>query len=109
MIKALKQIYNDIFQRKFKAHVVDDLPSEPKPHLIYIEGQYGEEDFAKFLCPCGCNESITLSTLPITKSSWSIKYNGVFKKNVTLTPSINRMIGCRSHFFIRKGKVVWCN
>ena len=43
MLKALKKLYNAIFLIKYKAHFVDDLPSELKPHLIYIEGRAGEE------------------------------------------------------------------
>lgn len=109
MLKKLRKLYKTIFQLKFKARFVDDLPYTLNSGVIYIEGKNGEEDFAKFLCPCGCKESITLSTLSITENSWSIRYNGLFKRNVTLIPSVNRLVGCRSHFFIRSGKVIWCD
>ena len=36
------------------------------------------------------------------------KYKIDKKKRVTLFPSVHRMVGCKSHFFIRKGKIAWC-
>ena len=108
MLTVLKKLYKTIFQLKYKARFVDDLPSDLKPYVVYVEGRKDEEDFVKFLCPCGCKEAVTLSILSITESNWKIEYKGFLKKKVTLIPSINGLIGCRSHFFIRKGEVIWC-
>lgn len=51
-----------------------------------------------FICPCGCREIISLNMISGTKPCWSVNDN-------TITPSINRIIGCRSHFSIKNGIV----
>ena len=50
-------------------------------------------------CPCGCNDLIILNTIKDTKPCWSIQNNN------TITPSINRIVGCKSHFTITNGIV----
>ncbi|MBZ5667533.1 MAG: hypothetical protein LAO30_23405 [Acidobacteriia bacterium] len=58
------------------------------------------------LCPCGCRSVIQLSLLREDSPHWTvfIDKGGV----TTLFPSIQRTAGCRSHFFLKKGRVVWC-
>jgi hypothetical protein len=37
---------------------------------------------------------------------WDIALDG--KGRVSLHPSVWRRVGCRSHFWVRAGKIVWC-
>jgi len=37
------------------------------------------------------------------KSSFDINE----KKRISLHPSIDRTVGCKSHFWVRKGKIIW--
>jgi hypothetical protein len=53
-------------------------------------------------CPCGCGAIISLNLIPNIKPCWKVKLNNI-------TPSINRNIGCKSHFSIVGGKVEWHN
>jgi hypothetical protein len=53
---------------------------------------------ADFICPCGCGEWVTLNLIPNTKPCWKIALNSI-------TPSIQRTVGCKSHFFINNGTV----
>ncbi len=52
-----------------------------------------------FICPCGCGDLVILSMLEDTSPCWK-----VIDKN-TIRPSINRIVGCRSHFEITNGIV----
>jgi hypothetical protein len=50
---------------------------------------------------------VQLSCLPDARPRWSVIRNA--DGTVTLHPSVARIRGCQSHFFIRAGKVVWCS
>lgn len=54
-------------------------------------------------CACGCGEKVVL---PLSPDHWQLRYDG----EVSLTPSIgNYQYDCKSHYFIRNGKVIWVN
>jgi hypothetical protein len=48
---------------------------------------------------------IQLNLLPDAEPLWSLTKHR--DGTVTLSPSIWRQKGCRSHFFIRKGQIEW--
>ena len=59
-----------------------------------------------FNCPCGCGDLISLSFLGTDSPRWSLS---VDDHNLpTVRPSVQRTCGCKSHFNIEHGKVVWC-
>lgn len=89
--------FNPLTSYRFQE--VDELPKRLKERQIYVEGDWT----AAFLCPCGCNDKIELNLINDTYPCWQIVDN----KIATISPSINKKDGCRSHFFIRKGEVVW--
>lgn len=84
---------------------VDDLPDKVLPGFLYLIGEGKRPWLAKFTCPCGCSNPVSLSLLRDDSPRWRahVHANGT----VTLAPSIWRTKGCQSHFFVRKGKVVW--
>ena len=55
-----------------------------------------EDEKAYLKCPCGCGDVLTLNLIPDTHPGWTISGNSI-------KPSINRIIGCRSHFTITNG------
>jgi hypothetical protein len=59
------------------------------------------------LCPCGCGDTIELMVVPEIKPRWSIKADK--GELPTLHPLVWRQNGCRSHFWLRGGKVFWCD
>lgn len=65
----------------------------------------GEYWSVSMRCPCGCGQTIELPLIREVKPSWtlSVEKNG----SPTLTPSVWLREGCRSHFFVRRGKVRW--
>lgn len=87
-------------------HHVRDFPKDFQSHIVYLQGKPGQEWLAGFSCPCGCQEQIELILSPAKPPCWRlIKHSG---DEVTLSPSVWRSVGCRSHFFLRKGKIIWC-
>lgn len=61
--------------------------------IVYITASDCRVDFK---CPCGCGDIITLSTIPDTHPAWKVEGHSII-------PSINRTIGCKSHFCITNG------
>lgn len=84
---------------------VEAVPDKAKSGLVYI---VGEENpwFVVMTCPCGCRSKIHMSLLPGDYPVWQLKEHN--NCTITLTPSVWRTKGCRSHFFLRKGLVDWC-
>jgi Family of unknown function (DUF6527) len=89
---------------RYKPKNVADLPQRLRPRVLYCIG----EDVpwsAALLCPCGCNSLIQLSLLKGERPHWTLKTDA--KDAATLTPSVWRTSGCRSHFSLSMGRVVW--
>ena len=89
----------------FATDVVEDLPDVLEPRRVYLVGEHSVPWSAALLCPCGCGAAIQLSLVADDTPCWRARRH--FSGSVTLHPSIWRTRGCRSHFFIRRGCVVW--
>lgn len=74
---------------------------------FYVVGRDGNPRWVMFQCPCKCGEVITLSLQKIHRPHWALDCST--KNMPTLHPSVWRNAGCRSHFWIRDGKILWCN
>lgn len=84
----------------------DTLPSEmPSRDLVIVKCD-GEDWSVGFLCPCGCGESIELALLKEVRPRWDLTIN--VKGLPTLTPSVWKKTGCKSHFWLKSGVVLWC-
>lgn len=85
-----------------------------------IEDHYGkfepgvvlfDDMMVGYVCPCGCGSTVTLficspgdQTRP--EGSWEFAVVGDLP---SLSPSVNQTgYPCRSHYFLRDGKVQWC-
>jgi len=81
-----------------------------KPGLLYIEYHTHDADptFTMMLCPCGCGEELGMRVgKPVgTSPLWTLTVDAEGKP--TLNPSILHRAGCKSHFFLRNGRVDWC-
>lgn len=78
-----------------------------KEFNIYHVGSGEWKWLLMFRCPCGCGDVIQLSLLEKSKQSWKIEIEN--DKQFSIYPSIDRIVGCKSHFFIKKNKVEWCS
>jgi len=84
---------------------VSDFPNNPNPQVVYLLGKSGQEWLAGLVCPCGCGRFIEL-VLKGEHPRWT--FSTTKKGSITISPSIWRNVGCRSHFFVINGKIKWC-
>lgn len=89
----------------YRTRKSEELPVSLKSRTLYILGSPKPWSVA-LLCPCGCKNPIQLSLLENDFPSWQLLLGP--KGQPTLEPSIWRTNGCRSHFFMRNGKIIWC-
>ncbi len=78
---------------------VEHIPEKLEAGVLYVSLEY---DTVVHSCACGCgNEVVT----PLSPAEWSVNYDG---RSISLSPSIgNWEFPCRSHYWIRRGKVDW--
>lgn len=86
-------------QRTIRHEFVEFIPDDVKEDVLYISIRYGT---ATHRCPSGCGEIVVT---PIKPTDWTLIWNG---ESVSLYPSIgNWSLPCKSHYWIRKNKIVW--
>lgn len=92
---------------RYRAVFIDERPEadEMTPQTLYIVGSREAPFCAAMLCPCGCSDVIYLSLVTDDEPRWRVK---VYEDGMpTVIPSIWRVVGCRSHFFLFWGRVRW--
>ena len=89
----------------FATELVDDLPGVLEHARLYLVGEGPQPWSAAMLCPCGCGATIQLSLISRDNPSWRATRH--WSGAVSLHPSVWRTRGCRSHFHLRRGQIVW--
>lgn len=56
-------------------------------------------------CPCGCNEVVVLNLDMRLGPAWEVADTAA---GGSIVPSIVRETGCKSHFIVWEGHVLWC-
>jgi hypothetical protein len=80
-------------------HFVETIPEAVEPGVLYVSMSLAS---AIHLCACGCGQEVIT---PLSPTDWKLYFDG---ENVSLEPSIgNWSFPCRSHYWIRGGKVRW--
>lgn len=92
-------------QPKHTIEFVEDVPLQFTNKTIYIVGLEKDPWLISFKCPCGCNSIINLNLLKEAKPRWKFSFRT--KKKINISPSVNRLLDCKSHFFIRNSKIDW--
>lgn len=90
----------------FCTNYVEELPDAVTGGQLFIVGEDGYFWCAAMVCPCGCGETLQMSLLSEGRPRWEFTEHN--DGTPTLHPSVWRVVGCHSHFFLRKGVVVWC-
>lgn len=79
--------------------LVESFPQPMASGTLYVSLMFNS---CGHLCCCGCGREVIT---PLSPAQWSITYNG---QDVSLSPSIgNWEIGCKSHYWIKNGRVQW--
>lgn len=77
---------------------VEQFPEHLQAGVLYISMEYAT---AAHRCCCGCGEEVVT---PFTPTDWEMTFNG---ETVSLSPSIgNWNFACRSHYWVRCGRVI---
>ncbi len=69
----------------------------------------GDRKFKKWVClqcPDGCGENVLLSLSQSRRPSWEVSADWLGRP--TVSPSVRKLDGCKSHFWVRQGKIDWC-
>lgn len=90
---------------RWHVHEVEDLPDALAPLTVYVIGEHGHQWYAAMQCPCGCGDTLQLSLHPDASPRWTLRRH--WDGAPTVSPSIWRRAGCRSHFLLQHGRVRW--
>ena len=83
-----------------------DTPPQKLPRRNLVLAREDNEDWAvAFRCPCGCGKRLELLLIEEANPNWSINISKEGKP--TLHPSVWLKEGCKSHFWLRNGKIIW--
>ena len=85
----------------------DTLPTPlPKRNLVLTRDD-GDDWSIGMRCPCGCGDTIELMLLEEARPRWDVETDP--EGRPSLHPSVWRKTGCRSHFWVRNGRIHWCD
>jgi len=90
----------------FRLARVDEIPDILEDNRLYVAGEGPNVWAAAMLCPCGCGDRIELNLLQQVRPRWQVFEHPI--GFVTLKPSVWRRKGCKSHFIVREGRIIWC-
>lgn len=75
------------------------MPKVLEPEVLYVSEEFGT---AAHLCPCGCGEKIRT---PLGPTEWRFSDD---REGPSLFPSVgNWHLPCRTHYWIRDGRIEW--
>ena len=85
---------------------VDEFPDNLERDKVYLAGENEYLWAAAMNCPCGCGDVIELNLLKQARPCWRVELHS--DGTASLEPSVWRRKGCGSHFWLRHGKIDWC-
>lgn len=94
-----------LYRKYYSYSSLDEIPEEVHENVIYHVGEGKFKWLLVFKCPCGCREVIQLNLLKEARPVWRIKFHD--DGDVSLYPSVNRQVNCKSHFNITRNSVRW--
>jgi hypothetical protein len=97
--------WTGFYSKPFKTIYQNELPDSFEKSTIYVIGEKKHYWCIAMLCPCGCNAVIQLNLLPQVSPQWSFFRSR--NATITISPSIWRNNGCKSHFYVSNGRIAW--
>lgn len=94
-------------RRRMRVIDGDSLPRQVRGRDLILAREDDEDWCVGFRCPCGCRRIIELLVVPEAKPRWDITCD--VDGHPSLYPSVWLQTGCRSHFWLRNGRVFWCD
>lgn len=81
-------------------------PEKLRSGTAVVVGPMERPKWVTLQCPSGCGTPLLLSLNPDRKPRWAVTFDWLGRPSIS--PSVHRMDGCRCHFWVRKGRVEWC-
>src|SRR5581483_3166976 len=72
-------------------------------NCIALVSAEGFQKWLRFFCPCGCGDLLGLNLMEGFRPRWKIRIDA--KRRVSVWPSIRRLGGCKSHFFVTQNEI----
>ena len=93
--------------KRYRAEWVDDLPDPPRADTLYVVGGRQHPFRVVMACPnAGCEHLVHLDVHPDAEPGWELQEHR--DGSLTLWPSVHVTgLPCRSHYWVRKGRVRW--
>ena len=92
-------------EKHWRVVSVDELPEVFDRQVVYLVGEGQYKWCMAMRCPCACGAVISLSTLADVRPRWRHSLHG--DGTISIWPSIWRTVGCKSHFNLVCGLVIW--
>jgi hypothetical protein len=91
--------------RRLLAVAGDALPAKmPRRDLVLLTE--GKEPWSVGMrCPCGCGDTIELALFEEADTRWKLRVDK--RGRPTLYPSVWKRDGCKSHYFVFEGRIIW--
>ncbi len=95
-----------LFLRAYNTQIIEgELPGKLKIKTVYVVQEDGYLEHVSILCPCGCKEILHMNLIPDERPCWQVTDHP--DRTVSISPSIWRKQGCKSHFWLQHGRVYW--
>lgn len=99
----MKFTYRDVrYPRIVRARDQTEAKRQLKPGVLVLVMPNKRPKSLKFLCPCGCGETVSVNLMPESGKAWRVYYEP--KLGLSLWPSVWLTSGCSSHFILRHNK-----
>jgi hypothetical protein len=92
-------------RRSLKIVEGDMLPEKLPLWNLVVARDDGDDWSVGMRCPCGCGQRLEMMLLKEVKPRWDVSIDS--RGHVSLYPSVWLREGCKSHFWVRSGKIVW--
>jgi hypothetical protein len=106
-----RRIYLDIYRRAVPPYrtvmIAEALPKDLSRRILYVVQEDGYREQAAMICPGGCGRVLHMNLLPDERPCWRLTEHSDGTA-ASLHPSVWRKKECRSHFWLRRGRIEWC-
>jgi hypothetical protein len=105
--KLYEHFLRQVHAVEYGVEFVNSIPADSAidNNKIYLIGEKSYFKWALMKCPCGCEETLIMSIMKKIRPFWTVKFDRY--KRISLSPSVWKKNGCSSHFFVKKGKIIW--
>ena len=108
LLAKLSGMWRRTPQRQFPKVVYLESRVDPgsalQQNCFVIVGTRERPKWAKFKCPCGCGDTLSLNLMQSHRPCWQVTLEK--DGSVTVFPSVDAT-SCKSHFWVRRSEIEW--